>query len=1009
MQCKDEPRRLRVIDESPLNGIDYIEVFSSHKAQKENSCLIVISCFKEIVDSQSNPLLELEPHQVRISKSDDSSKDDGAIPTTTNITIRWVQRLDKTRALIAEGENHGLDDEEIGYLDGLENPSFHLVARAKVGDFSQYVLHLLSKDDPREPLEGFDDVFSRGDLQFRIECHDRFDCKPEKGHLPHHLSVRKYDEPEVDYMARDYASIRRLILDRMSLIHPTWKERNPADFGIGLSELLAYVGDHLSYYQDSVATEAYLGTARKRVSVKGHARLLDYFVHEGCNARAWVHVRLSEDALGASGVVFMPKSTKLLTAEKTGSTIVRQEDLQEALKEGAEVFETMHDALLCVANNEIHLYQFANTECWLSAGSTSATLRNDGDAMFFPLFAWEELESGAIVEANFPKNLLHFLQAKAGLVLDETDVLTVTRANGGNMIVATIGSDDVLTFRRTGDKVELESNRGKTFSLYIREKFDGKPLVCALCIQPGDVLLFEEVFSVTDFRDLMGGKIADGVLPPKLGDVAARKHFVKLTTVRVATDKLTDVPIIEVQWDEADAFPFPLCIMVSQFQGKAVHNIVVCANIVLSDHGRTVKNIFKRISQRNSGSSSDDGHGSSEFTYIDLGPSDPRLNQEPDEIDINEAPDQVIASQYLGQVPSNEPFRPKMGLGPITFAAPHVAVTTSATMAMLFGAEGAVPAIRLYGEGQEWEPVRDLLSSDKYASEFVLETESDGRSYARFGSVEANSGKVPAATASNHFFAEYRIGNGRQGNIGAETLARVVWTGNEIEKIRNPEQARGGQEPEDLEEVRRYAPYAFMRQERAVTEEDYYLILKRHPEVQKAKATIRWTGSWYTVFVAIDRIGGLKVNADFKQKMLKYLDQYRLAGYDLEIREPSYVPLRIVVEVTLREGYFRADVLRVLKEVFGNKELGNGNLGFFHPDNFTFGTPVLLSRIYERASEIEGVKSVYVQRFQRENHPRKEEFEDGIIRISEFEIARLDNEANSPDAGTIDFILVGGI
>lgn len=1008
MQCNDERRRLRVIGDSPLNGIDYIEVFSSQEAQKENSCLIVISCFKEIVDSQLNPLLELEPRQVKISKGDESSKD-GSVPTTTNITIKWVQRLDKTRALITEGKNPGLDDEEIEYLDGLESPSFLLIARAKVGDFSQYVLHLLSKADPREPLEGFDDVFSRGDLQFRVECHDRFDCKPEKNRLPHHLSVRKYDEPEVDYMARDYASIRRLILDRMSLIHPTWKERNPADFGIALSELLAYVGDHISYYQDSVATEAYLGTARKRVSVKRHARLLDYFVHEGCNARTWVHVRLSEDALGASGVVFMPKGTKLLTAGKTGSTIVRPEDLQEALKEDPEVFETMHDALLCVANNEIHPYQFANKECWLSAGSTSATLRNDGDAMFFPLFAWEDLVSGTIVETNFPKNLLHFLRAKAGVVIDETDVLTVTRANGGNTIAMTIDSDHELTFRRTGDKVDLESNRTKIFSLYIREKFDGKPLVCALSLQPGDVLLFEEVFSVADFRDFMARRIADGVLPPKLGDDAARKHFVKLTSVRVATDKLTGTPIIEVQWDEADALPFPLCIMESQYQGKAIHNIVVYANIVLSDHGLTVKNIFERISQHNSGSSSDGRHGSSEFTYIDLGPSDPRLSQEPDEIDINKAPDQVIASQYLGQVPSDEPFRPKMGVGPITFAVPYVPAITSATRAMLYGAASAIPAIRLYGEGQEWEPAKDLLSSDKYASEFVLETESDGRSYARFGSAETKSGKVPAATASNHFFAEYRIGNGRQGNIGAETLARVVWTGNEIEKIRNPEQARGGQEPEDLEEVRRYAPYAFMRQERAVTEEDYYLILSRHPEVQRAKATIRWTGSWYTVFVAIDRVGGLKVNAGFKQNMLEYLDQYRLAGYDLEIREPSYVPLRIVVEVTLREGYFRADVLRVLKEVFGSKELGNGNLGFFHPDNFTFGTPVLLSRIYERASEIEGVKSVYVQRFERENHPRKEEFEDGIIKISEFEIARLDNEANSPDAGTIDFILVGGI
>ena len=48
---------------------------------------------------------------------------------------------------------------------------------------------------------------------------------------------------------------------------PAWTERNPADLGIALVEMLAYVGDALSYQQDAIATEAYLGTARRRVSV----------------------------------------------------------------------------------------------------------------------------------------------------------------------------------------------------------------------------------------------------------------------------------------------------------------------------------------------------------------------------------------------------------------------------------------------------------------------------------------------------------------------------------------------------------------------------------------------------------------------------------------------------------------------------------------------------------------------------------------------------------------------
>jgi hypothetical protein len=49
---------------------------------------------------------------------------------------------------------------------------------------------------------------------------------------------------------------------------------NSSDIGVALVELLAYVGDHLSAYQDAVATEAYLETARSRISVARHPRVI---------------------------------------------------------------------------------------------------------------------------------------------------------------------------------------------------------------------------------------------------------------------------------------------------------------------------------------------------------------------------------------------------------------------------------------------------------------------------------------------------------------------------------------------------------------------------------------------------------------------------------------------------------------------------------------------------------------------------------------------------------------
>jgi hypothetical protein len=77
------------------------------------------------------------------------------------------------------------------------------------------------------------------------------------------------------------------MFDRLAITLPDWTEQHVPDVFVTLVELLAYIGDDLSYYEDAVATEAYLQTARQRISVRRHARLVDYRLHEGCHARAW--------------------------------------------------------------------------------------------------------------------------------------------------------------------------------------------------------------------------------------------------------------------------------------------------------------------------------------------------------------------------------------------------------------------------------------------------------------------------------------------------------------------------------------------------------------------------------------------------------------------------------------------------------------------------------------------------------------------------------------------------
>lgn len=80
----------------------------------------------------------------------------------------------------------------------------------------------------------------------------------------------------IDYLARDYDSFRRALLDLIPAKLPEWTDRSEANFGVVLVELFAYLADILSYYQDRLANEAFLPTAQERRSVIEHLRLIGY-------------------------------------------------------------------------------------------------------------------------------------------------------------------------------------------------------------------------------------------------------------------------------------------------------------------------------------------------------------------------------------------------------------------------------------------------------------------------------------------------------------------------------------------------------------------------------------------------------------------------------------------------------------------------------------------------------------------------------------------------------------
>jgi hypothetical protein len=369
--CATDDRRETVRRSGHLAGIDYVEVYPD----RLNLCVHFF----------------------------------GSLPTSLgpdNVVIEGGERIRGIRVLRAEFDRH--DDGDTCLR----------VTVDRVGDFSRYCICLVAVDAPPatcppppsceidgstvpmavddkhsvrcsfDPLPpspmtrpvpaGIDPRYACADFSFRIDCPSDLDCAEQCG-------CDEGDDmppaPAIDYLARDFTSFKRLMLDRMSATMPAWREQHLPDIGITLVELFAYAADQYSYTLDAVATEAYLGTAQHRISIRRHARLLDYRLHEGCNARTWITLDTRQDLVGDNALLLADLRFATLPAQSTGMVAGIVDFEQLTASADMVIFEPIDlrgdgKVELYAAHSLIHFHTWGNRGCCLPKGATRATLRN---------------------------------------------------------------------------------------------------------------------------------------------------------------------------------------------------------------------------------------------------------------------------------------------------------------------------------------------------------------------------------------------------------------------------------------------------------------------------------------------------------------------------------------------------------------------------------------------------------------------------------------------------------
>ena len=636
--CRDEQRQAALQSHSVLNGIDFVEYGST----AVHPHILFVHFLKPLPDP---------PH----------SDPDGAYDLTAN--PQWV-RIDGGVRIV-----------DIR-IESVKPNGDHLEVHVnKAGDFSTYWLSLgwtYENGICNHVIANLDKQFSRAQFSFKAGCPVEFDCREVEICEPEQVQ-----EPIIDYLAKDYSSFRQLLLDRITQLNPDWVERNPADLGMALVELLAYVGDYLSYHQDTVANEAFLDTARQRVSAKRHARLIDYNMHDGRNAWTFVHVQAGSKGTIAQGTkVFTRINAPLQNRITPPGVVIPEDDVPDEAFEAdpvllrTRVFETTFPTELYPESNTMYLHTWGDRECCLPRGTINTYLYSEDPADPH--------------KAVRPK-------------LNSGDYLLIEEVKGPD----------------TGDAADADPQHRQVV----------------------------EILDVDEAEDqIYTDRLIDGV-PQRSGSSAT-------------------LPLLYVRWRTEDALHFPACLSKAQPGADPILNISLArGNMILADHGRTVQEMEK------------------------------------------------IAEPLI----EDRPFRLALNRGPLTMqCGPSESIDTSVMLPPRRRLKGeareAKPATWLMFnfptsvDGEPWMAVPTLLDSSSFDPHFVVDVDNSGRATLRFGDDEY--GKRP--TGAEGFTVTYRVGNGRAGNVGAESLAHIIQpTGAVnwpiIEALRNPLPAQDGTDPETIE------------------------------------------------------------------------------------------------------------------------------------------------------------------------------------------------------------------
>ena len=730
--------------------------------------------------------------------------------------------------------------------------------------------------------------------------------------------------------------------------------RRDDDFAIMLCDAWATVADVLTFYQERIANESWLRTARERRSVAELARLIDYALRPGVAAHTHVafEIEVSPEPEGTTRPLFtgvpveavVPAGTRVMSVPGPG--------------EKPQTFETGDEIGARAAWNR---FEALDTVPGVTgAGATSAVLAGAGLGLRVGdrvLFVGPGRRASA-ASADWARRTI------ASVVPDrERAVTTITWATplAGTPAApielwvlrqrAGLMGHNAPDPRNLARDTQLQFSADIHTGVHIRTVGDWK------FAAEGDYAYLDGEFAEVQAGDY--ALLEDDVNGPRLFDVTAALVLSRSAyTLSSRATRLTLAPA----GGAALYHGASLRGTAARFLRERMSLADAPATLPVEGDGIVIRTVVQDLPPGRlllvEGTDHDTGEPAGEtvtLLRVDSAGATSRLvfttnlvrRYQPASVVIHgnvaaATHGERVTAETIGSGDASSPFQAmKLRQSPLT----HVPE----------GPTGAASTLEVRVNALRWAQVPSLFQAGPDARVYVARQQDDGTTAIRFGD-GITGARVPSG--SENVTATYRKGIGLAGLLDARQLSQLITRPLGVKSGGNPLPTEGAEDPESIENARANCTLTILTLDRVVSLQDYEDYARAFAGIAKSLATWFWDGRRRTVLLTVAGPAGaiIELSSNTRAQLIDALRQRGDPHVPIDVR--SHGPRSFGARVAVA-----ADPDRVRDEVWtAVREALAAAFGF---EARRFAQAVTLDEVLAAVQSVEGVIAANLTRFDR--------------------------------------------